>query len=484
MKRIFLKRLLLPAIGTMCLFFYTLPALAQDAGRVQELQQVIEAQQKQLDAQQKQLDAQRHLLQELQKQLQPLVKDAGGKETPAIVQKPGVLPEPAKARPQGVVGLSEADKRDRESPTGSNVTYFDTTRVVNIPGTNTDLGLHGLIQFQMFHDTNGLNNNRFDTATIPINGAPAQTKFSVNPTQIRLSSTTRVEENRLNTMLSMDFNGQLDRPEPRLRVAYGEYVNNDLGLGILGGQAYSTMNDLQAAPETLDFAGPAGMWQTRQPLLRFTKSLSKSMLTEFSAETPENVVYMNAQKLTRWPDFAAAGTWRFGGNYFKHIRLAGLARDLGAQGVSGATDSAFGWAVAGSTKVGLPFLGAKDSFKITVHYGDGYGTQVKGGPAEGAFNPATSSLETIGIFGTYSGLQHFWSDQWRSNLVYGHVNADNPEFVPGTTYDNTHYAAADLIWNPYQSLDVGIEYLWGRRENKDGSAGTSNRYLFSSRLKF
>lgn len=69
----------------------------------------------------------------------------------------------------------------------------------------------------------------------------------------------------------------------------------------------------------------------------------------------------------------------------------------------------------------------------TAHYHvairDGYGTQLKGGPKEGAFNTVNSELETIGIFGTFGGIQHFWSDQFRSNMVYGHVNADNPEFM-------------------------------------------------------
>jgi hypothetical protein len=244
------------------------------------------------------------------------------------------------------------------------------------------------------------------------------------------------------------------------------------------------MNDLRAVPETLDFAGPAGLWQTRQPLLRVTKSLTKGVITEASIETPENVTYINADKQTRWPDFAVAGTWLVGGEYIKHLRLAGLARDLRAEADKGSTDSALGWAVTGSAKLGLPFLGAKDNLKFTVHYGDGYGTQIKGGPTEGAFNLATSSLETIGIFGTFGGIQHFWSDRWRSNLVYGYVNADNPEFVSGDTFDNTNYAAADLIWNPFKQLTLGLEYLWGRRENKDGASGTANRFLFSSKVTF
>jgi hypothetical protein len=492
MKNFSSIHLLLLVCATIGLGSFGMPAFGQDAGKVQELQRVIDAQQSQLDAQQKQIDAQRKLLQKLQTQIQSLAKEAGKDEdadkeaVTVTVEKPPAKPpaDAIKTQPQRRAGVSQQDKFDQEVPTPSNLTYFDPAAVINIPGTDTDIGLHGFAEFQIIHDTDGLDNNRFDTATIPVDGAPSQTKFSVNPTQLAISSATAVPKGQLNTMISMDFNGQLDRPEPRLRVAYGEFVSDDLGFGVLGGQTYATMLDLRTVPETLDFAGPAGLWQQRQPLLRLTNSFVDELITEVSIETPENASYIDADRRTRWPDLAFAGTWRFGGEYLKHIRLAGLVRDLRAEGAEGSTDSALGWAVGGSTKLNLPFLGAKDNFKFTVHYGDGYGTQLKGGPKEGAFDTGNSELETIGIFGSYGGIQRFWSERFRSNLVYGYVNADNPGFVSGDTLDNTQYAAVDLIWSPYNKVSLGVEYLWGRRENKDGASGTANRYLFSSRIDF
>ena len=173
------------------------------------------------------------------------------------------------------------------------------------------------------------------------------------------------------------------------------------------------MLDLRAVPETLDFAWPAGLWQTRQPLFRVTKAFTDVLMAEVALETPENVGYIDADELTRWPDLAIAGTWHAGGEYIKHLKLAGLARDLRAEGANGSEDSALGWAVSGSAKLGLPFLGAQDNFRFTLHYGDGYGTQLKGGPKEGAFDTGNSELKTIGIFGSYGGIQHFWSDRFR-----------------------------------------------------------------------
>jgi hypothetical protein len=67
-----------------------------------------------------------------------------------------------------------------------------------------------------------------------------------------------------------------------------------------------------------------------------------------------------------------------------------------------------------------------------------------------------------------------YAGRFRSNLVYGYVNSDNPGFVSGDTFDNTNYAAADLIWTLYDKVTLGVEYLWGRRENEDGASGTGD----------
>ena len=230
-------------------------------------------------------------------------------------------------------------------------------------------------------------------------------------------------------MISMDFNGQVDRPEPRLRIAYGEFVSDDWGLGVLGGQAYATMLDLRAVPETLDFAGPAGLWQLREPLLRFTKSHAEGMITEVSIETPENVRYMGCRKA-----HPLAGLRRSlepglaGGEYIKHLRLAGLARDLRAEGEDGGgrwirhSDGR----LPGLQNWDCPSWGRRTISNSRCNMVTATAPNSKAGRKRVRLTPINSELETIGIFGTYGGIQHFWSDRWRSNLVYGYVNSDNP----------------------------------------------------------
>lgn len=503
----------------LALGLWAAPVSADPAVNVEELQRIIAAQQEQLNEQSQ-------ILQKLQSQVQALIAPttagagmsrsadervpAGASTTPVAVtvaaQAPATAPSrgPVDAQPQQPQPLPEVGgalsanfRHDRRSPTGSNFTLVDPAARIPVPGTRTAIGLHGFAEFQMMHTTNGIDSNEFDTFLIPVNGSPSQTEFSVNPSRFAISSQTNTSMGRLNTMISMDFNGELDNPDPRLRVAYGEYINDDLDFALLGGQTFGTMLDLKSVPETLDFAGPTGYFARRQPLGRFTSLVAdREVLTEIAVETPENAVYTDADAQTRLPDFVGAATWLVDGEYISHLRLAGLARDLRARGETGKVNEMFGWAIAGSGKINLPVLDERDSLKFGVQYGEGYGGQIKSGPADAIFNPATSKMSIVPVFSTYGGLQHWWTDAFRSNVVFGYLKADNPSFVEGDTLKSTAYFASNIVWNPFKTfgfgrnsdldekVTLGFEYLYGYLKNQDGQSGNSHRFLFSSRVDY
>ena len=244
------------------------------------------------------------------------------------------------------------------------------------------------------------------------------------------------------------------------------------------------MIDLKAFPETLEYLGPAAAFNRRQPLLRVTKTITDDMTAQVAFETPENVSYINADKRSRWPDLVLTGTWHPGGKYLEHIKLAGLLRDLRAEGPDGSEDSALGMTIQGTGKVMLPLFDERDNFKFLVNYGTGYGAQVSSGFDDAVFDSSKGELKTIDLFGIAGGFQHWWSEAFRSNFVVGHVTADNPDVVNGDVIDSTSYGAANIIWAPFGNISFGLEYLWGRRENQDGRDGTSSRYLFSSKFLF
>ena len=45
----------------------------------------------------------------------------------------------------------------------------------------------------------------------------------------------------------------------------------------------------------------------------------------------------------------------------------------------------------------------------------------------------------------------------------------------------TQYLAVNLVWQPFERTDTGIEYLFGSREDNDGARGEANRIMFTVR---
>jgi hypothetical protein len=87
-------------------------------------------------------------------------------------------------------------------------------------------------------------------------------------------------------------------------------------------------------------------------------------------------------------------------------------------------------------------------------------------------------------WGTMIGYRHFWSEKWRSEATYGYMELNNLAEQGGNkAYDHTHYAQANLVWAPFQSFFVGLEYLYGLKGTRDGSDGDAHRVQLSLQYK-
>jgi hypothetical protein len=93
-------------------------------------------------------------------------------------------------------------------------------------------------------------------------------------------------------------------------------------------------------------------------------------------------------------------------------------------------------------------------------------------------------IEALPVFATYGAFQHFWLPRLRSNVVYGFVQVQNSAGQPASAFHQNNYSAGNLICNPFGSLTVGTEFLYGWRVNKDGSSGNAPRIMFSEKYNF
>jgi hypothetical protein len=85
---------------------------------------------------------------------------------------------------------------------------------------------------------------------------------------------------------------------------------------------------------------------------------------------------------------------------------------------------------------------------------------------------------------TYGAFQHWWIPRLRSNVIYSFVQIQNTQAQLASTYHQGQYTGGNLIWNPFGSLTVGGEFLYGWRVNKDTSTGNAPRIQFSAKYNF
>jgi hypothetical protein len=91
------------------------------------------------------------------------------------------------------------------------------------------------------------------------------------------------------------------------------------------------------------------------------------------------------------------------------------------------------------------------------------------------------ALYSVGWFVAY---EHWWTEKWASNFRYGETLSALPDVLPASTYRVGKYGAVNLIWLPIAKLGVGIEYLYGEREDKDGEKGFAHRIQMAVQYSF
>jgi hypothetical protein len=113
------------------------------------------------------------------------------------------------------------------------------------------------------------------------------------------------------------------------------------------------------------------------------------------------------------------------------------------------------------------------------------------GGQDGVFNPANGDLVALHAYGWYLDYEHVWKE-WqftrqmnlRSSLIWGYVVVDNLSFQPPDAYYKTGRYIASIVFSPIPRIDMGLEYLYGTRENKDHSSGWADQIQFVSIFRF
>jgi type II secretory pathway pseudopilin PulG len=353
-----------------------------------------------------------------------------------------------------------------------------------LPGTQTLLKIGGYFKTDFIYDLKPAGNtDSFIVSSIPIPTEVGVNNATVSVRPTRLSLDFRVPAARVGEVrfyLEGDLFGT-NATTPRLRHAYAQVKN------VLLGQTFSNFMDPDGFPDTLDFQGPNGMVSIRNPQLRYGFALSPSTTFYISIEKPSSDIIFKTPQFSAQPNAPSPdGTIRIRQEFERgHFQVAGIFRSIAAFLPDGRTDTVFGWGVNASA--GVKTFG-KDNVIFAVAAGHGIsrylqdtsGLGIDAEPTSGV----TTHLQATPAVGVEAAYQHYWRKTLRSSAIYSYAAVNDTNLAAATTYNHGTYTGANLIWNPFGSLNLGAEYLYGWAMEQSGLKSNAPRIQFSAKYSF
>lgn len=355
-----------------------------------------------------------------------------------------------------------------------------------IPGTDTIMKVGGYAKVDFIYDTKPISTfDYFVTSAIPTSGPDTQrgSQFTVQAKQTRLNLDLRrdTEVGPARLFFEGDWFGNASfgfdpgSYQFRLRHAFGQLQN------FAAGYSFSAFMDNDALPDTLDFEGPGAAPFLLLAQARYTWKASPHTNFTVSAEAPsaEITAPVGGARST-FPDLTLRARYEADAG---HVQLAGLWRRLSWRSGLGPSDSTDGYGLnlAGSLKtVGDDYLVAGGV------WGKGIARYVSdiAGLGLDAVVDASGNLQALEEYGAYAGYTHYWMPKLRSTGVIGWLGMNNKSFQAPTSFNETQYYSANLIWNPYGSLSVGAELLYGSNKTFDGNHANDLRIQMSVQYDF
>lgn len=257
------------------------------------------------------------------------------------------------------------------------------------------------------------------------------------------------------------------------------------------GQDWSTFQYVGALPESTDFVGGAeGTVFVRQPLIRYSAPLSKSMTLHVAIENPESgTASAGAPALVengddRLPDFTARLAWS---GKIGELSLAGLLREVRADN-AGAVASTTGYGVSAAGKIFLNTARSAD-VRFMATYGHNAGRYIGLNFAPDAIlDPASATLRDVNEFAALAAVRVPLTPQLRLNVMGSYQSVDYDGALTAASIasfsDQAWSAAANIFYSPVKNIDLGVEYRHGERRLVSGAQGQIDRIDFAAKYGF
>lgn len=519
------------------------PVMADDAdlqATLQKMQDLLKQQQEQLDEQSKELAAQRLLIKELQGGgTRTAQKAPDTPDTPDVVypdtdsstteQATAQTLDPDAPIPdadqsgqqQAVLALAKQQvtdqpKEDVKAQSQEEIAakaFYDPSNTIYdpnfpgawyLPGTTAAMKLGGYVNLSVVSSFDPMTKpDRFIVGSIPPEGvilpdAVEGIQVSAQQTRVNLEYREQTKLGEIRSFIEGDFQGSSDGF--RLRHAFGQFRS------ILAGYTWTTFMDIDAQPEEVDVEGINGQILLRHAQVRWFPQFGEEVKLKLALEDPvTDVVNGESQRgffdvvasLNRMP-LGPLGRWNYRvGFILRDLKAIETDPETGEVRPGATAQSTTGWGITTSGRNPVEWWGGDDYFLWQLTYGEGIGHYINDlhsmGGGDAVFDP-DGDLKALPVFSGYLSYMHRWPlaqsffKKWpgvlRSNFTLSWVNVDNYEFEDGINYHETLRASVNTLYSPTENIQIGLEYLWGKRTNQDRSKGTATQLQFAMRYIF
>lgn len=327
--------------------------------------------------------------------------------------------------------------------------------------SGADINLYGYVRGDANYIIEGADDD-FNKVASSDGKTKDKLRATAKTTRLGLDFNTNVGgDNKLGGKVEVDFAGTNEAL--RIRHAYLTYNS------WLFGQ--TTSNFLSNhAPEMIDFGTNVGGGTARIPQVRYGFNLAPATKLFIAAEEGNsNSGSSDAAIKYSVPNLTAKLTQGFADG-----KGSVSARAL-VENYKSANDSDTGWGVAAGVNYQV-----MDPLKLSadVSYVDGNSNYLYGSNSAYVVNAANDKIAQNEAFGVQVGGTYKFNEKLRSTLAYGALFADD-----GTDYatlnptanEEVYQAWINFIYSPVKPLDLGVEYINGKRDTFAGESKKDNR---------
>ena len=332
--------------------------------------------------------------------------------------------------------------------------------------SGADINLYGFVRGDANYIIEGQDDD-FNKVASSDGKTKDKLRATAKNTRLGLDFNTNVGgDNKLGGKVEVDFAGTNEAL--RIRHAYLTYNN------WLFGQ--TTSNFLSNhAPEMIDLGTNVGGGTARIPQVRYGFNLAPATKLFISAEegdsSGKNIKYSV-------PNLTAKLTQGFADG-----KGSVSARAL-VENYKSADDSDTAWGLAAGVNYQV-----MDRLKISadVSYVDGNSNYLYGSNSAYVVNTSNGKIAQNEAFGVQVGGTYKFNEKLRSTLAYGALFADDStDYATSnpTANEEVYQAWINFIYSPVKPLDLGVEYINGKRDTFAGNSYKDNRVGLMAKYSF